>query len=143
MSPKGDTMSPKGDTMSPKGDTWSPKGDTMSPKGDTISPKGDTMSPKGDTMSPKGDTMSPKGDTMSPKGDTISPKLFTATVESIFRKLTLEKRYFRRDGEYFSHLRFPICPDTWHELQKMLRELDNEYENQGLKMNDSKTKAML
>ncbi|MEG7522153.1 MAG: reverse transcriptase domain-containing protein, partial [Chromatiales bacterium] len=40
------------------------------------------------------------------QGDTISPKQFTATLESIFRRLTWQTRGLRIDGEYLSHLRF-------------------------------------
>ena len=51
------------------------------------------------------------------------------------------------DGEYLSHLRFAddilICANTPHELQHMLKELADESENQGLKMNKSKTKVMI
>ncbi|MEG7521477.1 MAG: reverse transcriptase domain-containing protein, partial [Chromatiales bacterium] len=81
------------------------------------------------------------------QGDTISPKLFTATLESIFRRLTWESRGLRIDGEYLSHLRFAndilICANTPHELQQMLQELADESENQGLKINNSKTKVMM
>ena len=34
------------------------------------------------------------------QGDTISPKLFTAALESIFRRLTWETRGLKIDGEY-------------------------------------------
>ncbi|MEG7522580.1 MAG: reverse transcriptase domain-containing protein, partial [Chromatiales bacterium] len=70
-----------------------------------------------------------------PQGDTISPKL------------TWETRGLRIDGEYLSHLRLAddifICANTPHELQQMLQELADESENQGLKVNNSKTKVMM
>ena len=37
------------------------------------------------------------------QGDTISPKLFTAALESIFRRLTWETRSLKIDGEYLRH----------------------------------------
>ena len=49
------------------------------------------------------------------------------------------------DGEYLSHFRFSddIFANTPHELQQMLQELADESDNQGLKMNMSKTKVMM
>ena len=72
-----------------------------------------------------------------PQGDTISPKLFTAALESIFRRLTWETRGLRIDGEYFSHLRF--ADDI---LMSASIPYANESENQGLNMYKSKTKLM-
>ena len=50
------------------------------------------------------------------------------------------------DGEYLSHLRFAddiiICANTPHQLQQMLQEIADDSDNQGLKMNKSKTKVM-
>ncbi|MEG7521679.1 MAG: reverse transcriptase domain-containing protein, partial [Chromatiales bacterium] len=64
-----------------------------------------------------------------------------------FRRLTLETRGLRIDGEYLSHLRFAddiiICANKPHELQQMLQELADKSENQGLKMNNSNTKVMM
>ncbi|MEG7525256.1 MAG: reverse transcriptase domain-containing protein, partial [Chromatiales bacterium] len=81
------------------------------------------------------------------QGDTISPKLFTATLESLSRRLTRETRGLRIYGEYLRHLRFAddilICTNTLHELQQMLQELADESENQCLKMNNLKTKVMM
>jgi len=58
-----------------------------------------------------------------------------------------ETRGLKIDGEYLSHLRFAddmlICANTPHELQRMLQELAYESENQGLKMDKSKTKVMM
>ena len=81
------------------------------------------------------------------QGDTISPKLFTAPFERIFRRLTWETTGLKIDGDYFSHRRFAddwlTCANIPHELQQMLQELANESENQGLKMNKSKTKVII
>ena len=69
------------------------------------------------------------------QGDAISPKLFTAALESIYRRLTWETRGLKIDGEYLSHLRYScvshICANILHELQQMLQELADESENQG------------
>ena len=40
------------------------------------------------------------------QGDTISPKLFTATLESIFRRLNWENKGVKIDGEFQTNLRF-------------------------------------
>ena len=80
-------------------------------------------------------------------GDTISPKLFTAALESIFRRLTWETRRLKIDSECLNHIRFTddilICANTPHELQQMLQGLVDESENQGLKMNKSMTKVTM
>ena len=39
-------------------------------------------------------------------GDTNSPKLFTATLESIFRRLNWENKGVKIDGEFLSNIRF-------------------------------------
>ena len=50
------------------------------------------------------------------QGDTISPKLFTATLESIFRRLNWENEGVKIDGEFLSNLRFAddifLCTET-------------------------------
>ena len=59
------------------------------------------------------------------QGDTISPKLFTATLESIFRRLNWEHKGVKIDGEFLSNLRFAddifLCTETPQELQQMLQ----------------------
>ena len=79
--------------------------------------------------------------------DTISPKLFTAALKSIFRRLTWVNRGLKIDGGNLSNLRFAddilICANTPLELQQMLQEVADESDNQGLKMNESKTKVMM
>ena len=76
------------------------------------------------------------------QGDTISPKLFTAALETMFRRLTSVIRGLEIDGEYHRRFAVLICANTPHELQQMLQELADENENQGLKVNKSKTKVM-
>ena len=81
------------------------------------------------------------------QGDTISPKLFTATLESIFRRLNWENKGVKIDGEFLSNLRFAddifLCTETPQELQQMLQELSDESRQMGLKMNITKTKVMV
>ena len=81
------------------------------------------------------------------QGDTISPKLFTATVESIFRRLNWENKGVKIDGEFLSNLRFAddifLCTESPQEIQQMLHELSDESRRMGLKMNIAKTKVMV
>ena len=78
------------------------------------------------------------------QGDTFSPKLFTATLESIFRKLNWENKGVKIDGEFLSDLRFAddtfLCTETPQELQQMLQELSDERIRMGIKMNIAKTR---
>ena len=81
------------------------------------------------------------------QGDTISHKLFTATLESIIRRLTWENKGVKIDGEFLSNLRFAddifLCTETPQELKQMLQELSDESWRMGLKMNIAKTKVMV
>ena len=81
------------------------------------------------------------------QGDTISPKLFSATLESIFRRLNWENKGVKIDGEFLSNLRFAddifLCTETPQELQQMLKELSDESRRMGLKMNIANTKVMV
>ena len=81
------------------------------------------------------------------QGDTISPKMFTATLESIFRRLNWENKGVKIDGEFLSNLRFAddifLCTETPQELQQMLQEVSDESKQMGLKMNITKTKVMV
>ena len=81
------------------------------------------------------------------QGATISPKLFTATLESIFRRLNWENKGVKIDGEFLSNLRFAddtfLCTETPQELQQMLQELSDESRQMGLKMNITKTNVMV
>merc|ERR1711989_16583 len=80
------------------------------------------------------------------QGDTISPKLFTASLESIFRKTDWEGKGINIDGEYLNHLRFADdisnTTEAPTELQQMLDDLNRESKKVGLKMNKSKTMIM-
>ena len=71
------------------------------------------------------------------QGDT-SPKLFTASSESILRRLKWENKGVNIDGEFLSNLRFPdaifLCTETPQELQHMLQELSDESRRMGLKI---------
>ena len=64
------------------------------------------------------------------QGDTISPKLFTATLESIFRRLNWENYGVNIEGEFLTNLRIAddifLCKETPQELQQMLPELSDE-----------------
>ena len=42
------------------------------------------------------------------QGDTISPKLFTATLESVFRRLNWENKGVKIDGQFLSNLCFAV-----------------------------------
>ena len=80
------------------------------------------------------------------QGDTISPKLFTAALESVFKKLDWSKMGININGKYLSHLRFAddivlIALDL-DQAQVMLQQLNEESSKIGLKMNLSKTKVM-
>ena len=81
------------------------------------------------------------------QGDTISPKLFTASLESIFRKTDWEGMGINIDGEYLTNLRFAddisITTPRCDQLQKMLFDINEESKRVGLKMNKAKTKILL
>ena len=70
------------------------------------------------------------------QGDTISPKLFTATLESTFKRLNWENEGVKIDGEFLSNLSFAddifLCTETPQELQQMLQELSDESRQMGL-----------
>ena len=51
-------------------------------------------------------------------GDTISPKLFTATMESIFRRLNLENEGVNIDGEFLTNIRFAEDTFLYTETSK-------------------------
>ena len=72
--------------------------------------------------------------------------MFTATLESVFRRLNWENKSVKIDGEFFSNLRFAddifLCTETPQELQQMLQELSDESRRMGLKMNIAKDKEI-
>ena len=59
------------------------------------------------------------------QGDNIPPKLFTATLESICRRLNWENKGVKIDGEFLSNLRFAddifLRTETPQKLQHMLQ----------------------
>ena len=81
------------------------------------------------------------------QGDTIWPKVFTTALESISQRLSWESRGLKIDAECLGHLRFAddilVCANTPYEVQEMLQGLADESENQGMKMNKSKTKVTI
>ena len=81
------------------------------------------------------------------EGDTISPKLFTATLESIFRRLNWENKRVKVDGEFLSIVRFAddilLYTETPQESQQMLQEIADESRRMGLKMDIAKTKVVV
>ena len=78
---------------------------------------------------------------------TDSSVLFTATLETVFRRLNWENKGVKIDGEFLYNLRFAddifLCTEMPQELQKMLQELSDESRRMGLKMNIAKTKVMV
>ncbi|XP_045496057.1 uncharacterized protein LOC123694618 [Colias croceus] len=80
------------------------------------------------------------------QGDPISPKLFSAVLETIFRKLDWKNLGLNINGEYLSHLRFAddiiIFSESPKTLQSMLQQLADESAKAGLTMNLMKTKIM-
>ena len=61
------------------------------------------------------------------QGDTISPKLFTAILESIFRRLNWENTGVKIDGEFLSNLRF--ADDIYSYAQKHHKNYNICYKN--------------
>lgn len=80
------------------------------------------------------------------QGDPLSPKLFSAVLESIFRKLTWENFGINVDGTSLTHLRFAddivLFAKSPEEITKMIEELAIESERVGLKLNPEKTRMM-
>ena len=81
------------------------------------------------------------------QGNTISPKLFTATLDSLFRRLNWENKGVKIDGEFLANLHFAddifLCTETPQELHQILEELSDESMRMGLKINIPKTKEMV
>ena len=77
------------------------------------------------------------------QGDNFSTKLFTAALESIFRRLNWENKDVKIDGEFLTTRRFADeifqYTETPQELQPMLQES----KRMGLKMNIAKSKVMV
>ena len=67
------------------------------------------------------------------QGDTISPKLFTATLESIFRRLNWENKGVKIDGEFLSNRRFVM---TYSYAQKHHKNYNICYKNYPMKVDE-------
>ncbi|XP_030025374.2 uncharacterized protein LOC115443910 [Manduca sexta] len=80
------------------------------------------------------------------QGDPLSPKLFSAVLETIFRKLIWDQYGLRIDGQKLNHLRFAddivLFEEHPENLEKMLEDLINESEEVGLSLNINKTKLL-
>ena len=59
--------------------------------------------------------------------DTITPKLFTATLESIFRRLNWENKGVKIDGEFLSNLRFADDIFLFTETPQELLNVQQSY----------------
>ncbi|CAH0717940.1 unnamed protein product, partial [Brenthis ino] len=72
------------------------------------------------------------------QGDPLSPKLFSAVLESIFRKLNWENLGINIDGTSLTHLRFAddivLFAKTPEAITKMIEDLATESERVGLKL---------
>ena len=80
------------------------------------------------------------------QGDTLSPNLFTAALEEIFKRTSLDQSGITINGERLSNLRFAddivLFSETEEELERMLEDLNAEGKRDGMKMNKKKTKVM-
>ncbi|GBP91608.1 LINE-1 retrotransposable element ORF2 protein [Eumeta japonica] len=80
------------------------------------------------------------------QGDPLSPKLFSAVLESVFRRLNWEHLGINIDGHLLSHLRFAddivLLAKTAEDLTRMIKELAKESGRVGLTMNMEKTRVM-
>ena len=80
------------------------------------------------------------------QGDPMSPKLFSAVLEQIFRKLNWEHLGLNINGTMLTHLRFAddivLFAKTSDDICRMIRDLANESDKVGLRLNPDKTKLM-
>ncbi|KAI8430992.1 hypothetical protein MSG28_001085 [Choristoneura fumiferana] len=80
------------------------------------------------------------------QGDPLSPKLFSAALESIFRKLDWEEYGLNIQGAKLNHLRFAddivLFEENPTHLSQMIESLNNESMKVGLCMNKDKTKLL-
>ena len=65
------------------------------------------------------------------QGNTISPNCFTATVESIFRRLNWENKSVKIDGTFLTNLRFAddisLCTEAPQYIQHNVFILSEQY----------------
>ncbi|GBP85105.1 Retrovirus-related Pol polyprotein from type-2 retrotransposable element R2DM; Endonuclease [Eumeta japonica] len=80
------------------------------------------------------------------QGDPLSPKLFSAILESIFRRLNWKELGINVDGTLLTHLRFAddivLFAKILEDITKMTEDLAIESERVGLKLNPEKTRVM-
>lgn len=80
------------------------------------------------------------------QGDPLSPKIFSAVLESIFRKLNWSDFGLNIDGVKLNHLRFAddiiLVEENPIYLEEMIETLRVESEKVGLVMNRDKTKLL-
>lgn len=79
-------------------------------------------------------------------GEIISPKLFITVLEDIVKTLDWTKYGVNINGVCLSHLRFAdnlvLFAENFNDLQRMLQQLYDDYEQVGLEMNMSNTRVM-
>ena len=77
------------------------------------------------------------------QGDTLSPVIFTSAMEEIFKRANIETG-IKINGERLSNLRFAddiiLFAESEKQLEEMLKYLKREGKNDGMKMNEKKTK---
>ncbi|KAG6464707.1 hypothetical protein O3G_MSEX014681 [Manduca sexta] len=80
------------------------------------------------------------------QGDPLSPKLFSAVLESIFRRLIWENLGINIDGTSLTNLRFAddivLFANTAEDINRMIEDLATESGKVGLKLNPEKTRVM-
>ncbi|CAG4943569.1 unnamed protein product [Colias eurytheme] len=80
------------------------------------------------------------------QGDPLSPKIFSAVLESIFRRLNWENLGINVNGVLLTHLRFAddivLFAKSSEDITKMIKELATESMKVGLKLNPEKTRVM-
>uniref|UniRef100_A0A914DB83 Reverse transcriptase domain-containing protein n=1 Tax=Acrobeloides nanus TaxID=290746 RepID=A0A914DB83_9BILA len=77
----------------------------------------------------------------------LSPKLFNSALEEVFKTLDWDDYGIKIDGERLNHLRFSddiaIFASTVQEAELMLQKPNEASEKVGLRINRTKTKAMV
>ena len=80
------------------------------------------------------------------QGDPLSPKLFSAVLESIFRRLDWDNLGIKVNGKLLTHLRFAddivLFANTPEKICNMINELARESEKAGLRLNPEKTRVI-
>ncbi|CAH2096073.1 unnamed protein product [Euphydryas editha] len=80
------------------------------------------------------------------QGNIISPKLFIAALEDAFKFLEWKGFGMNINSEYITHLRFAndivLMAESLEDLSIMFSDLDDIFQQVGLKMNITKSKIM-